>query len=218
MQSQRCADADHPPPRLGGSSCCARRGKGIEAGQRQRNAGRPENVATSEFHGMNSWGGMYLVVGLLSGAIRARYLVNYFFVLRSSNSFAFVASHAPFGSVSQTQRFFKATDWPRIRSCTDVLSTSIRSPTPKATCRPSILAARSLPCISRRSVCHAPASRFSGTLSSISSLSPPARLLASVSSVLETEAAMIRPRALLLASRVIPKAPSSRNDTAMAAL
>ena len=53
---------------------------------------------------------------------------------------------------------------------------------------------------------------------STSILSPPSRLLDSLSSVLEIEAAIIRPRAKLLASSVIPLAPSRRNDTWTAAL
>src|SRR4051812_15673969 len=56
-QSQRRANADHPPPRLHSACGCAGRREGIETGQSQCNAGGPENLAASEFHSMYSGAG-----------------------------------------------------------------------------------------------------------------------------------------------------------------
>src|SRR6478752_4174349 len=101
--------------------------------------------------------------------------------------------HVSLGVVSQTRRFLNATNSPLTRSCTEVLSTSIRSPAPNAICLPSMLATTSLPCISSSRVYHVPASSFRGTLSRTSILSPPPMLLDKLSSVLEIEVAMMRP-------------------------
>src|SRR5207253_9976314 len=50
VQAERCANADHPPPRLGVSGPGAGRGKQVETRQGQRHAGGAEEGTTGAFH------------------------------------------------------------------------------------------------------------------------------------------------------------------------